>query len=43
MADNESLQSLATRAQENVQGEDHWKPLVSALSNPWSPTSPEGM
>lgn len=33
---------LSRRADENVQGGDHWAPLINALSNPHSESNPDG-
>ncbi len=42
MADLDSMNTISERARENVDGEDHWAPLVNAMSNPWSPANADG-
>ncbi|EMC97585.1 hypothetical protein BAUCODRAFT_107204 [Baudoinia panamericana UAMH 10762] len=36
------LETLSSRAAENVRDPDHWAPLLKALSNPWSRTNTTG-
>jgi hypothetical protein len=37
------LDTLSTLGRRNAEEGDHWKPLVDALANPWSPENTDGM
>ena len=39
----DGVETLSTRANENVHDIDHWAPLVNALANPWTRNNPDGL
>ncbi|KAK5166421.1 uncharacterized protein LTR77_007964 [Saxophila tyrrhenica] len=43
MAELRNQDLLSNRARDNVEGDDHWAPLVNALASPYSPTNTDGI